>query len=176
MEEERGRRRRALAAIGRSARVARSWGVSVIPLREAREHLAVMFEDPLERANVVAAYDQFEDAIVFNPGHRAWFDMRGFMKDRREKDFYLTAHPQHIVRHELGHAAHYRALSSEGRERIWFAENLTPRELSIARRVSGRAVWNPKELVAEVFAGLWGGVVYDDEVSGLFAHYRGQRP
>ncbi len=127
-----------------------------------------MFEDPREWTDVIAAYDHLEDAIVFNADHPAWSDMRSFMKDRKEKDFYSTAHPQHIVRHELGHAAHYRALSPTERDRIWFAENLEPGEVSIARRVSGRAVWNPKEFVAEVFAGLWGGVDYDEEVIGLF--------
>jgi hypothetical protein len=170
------RRRRALAAIRRSARVARSRGVAVVPLKEAREHLAIMFEDPEERANVVAAYDHVEDAIVFNADYPAWADMRSFMKERKEKDFYSTEHPQHIVRHELGHAAHYRSLSSKGRDRIWYAEGLEPEELSIARRVSGRATWNPKEFVAEVFAALWAGVDYDDEVIGLFVHYGGQRP
>ena len=68
----------------------------------------------MERANVVAAYDHLEDAIVFNADHPAWADMRGFMKSGRTKGFYSTAHPQHIVRHELGHAAHYRALSLAG--------------------------------------------------------------
>jgi hypothetical protein len=80
------------------------------------------------------------------------------------------------VRHELGHAAHYRALSSKERERVWFAEDLQPDELPIARRVSGRAAWSPKEFVAEVFAALWAGIDYDEEVIGLFEHYGRQKP
>ena len=102
--------------------------------------------------------------------------MRGFMKERRKRRLYSTAHPQHIVRHELGHAAHYRALTSRERERIWFAESLRPGEAAITRRVSVRASWNPKEFVAEVFAGLWGGVDYDEEVIALFESYGGPRP
>jgi hypothetical protein len=135
-----------------------------------------MFEDPVETAEVVAAYDHLEHVIISNAEHDAWSDMRGFMKERKDKDFYSTAHPQHIVRHELGHAAHYRSLSPKERDRVWFAEGLRPEELSIARRVSGRAAWNPKEYVAEVFAALWAGVDYDDEVIGLFELYGGQRP
>jgi hypothetical protein len=169
-------RRRALAAIRRSARVARSRGVAVVPLRESREHLVVLFEDPRERAEVIAVYDHLEDAIVFNADHPAWSDMRSFMNECKEKSFYSTAHPHHIVRDELGHAAQYRALSPKERERLWFTENLRPGELSIARRVSDRAAWNPKEFVAEVFAGLWGGIDYDDEVISLFVHYGGQEP
>jgi hypothetical protein len=135
-----------------------------------------MFEDSGEKTEVVAAYDHLEDAIVFNPDHDAWFDIRRFTRDRKKKDLYSTAHPQHIVRHELGHAAYYHALAPEKRASIWLSEALGPGELSIARRVSGRAAWNPKEFVAEVFAGLWGGVDYDDEVIALFEHYGGQRP
>jgi hypothetical protein len=83
----RRQRRRALAAIRRSARVARSRGVAVVSLRESRQHLAVMFEDPRELAWVIAAYDHLEDAIVFNADHPAWSDMRSFMKDRKDKGF-----------------------------------------------------------------------------------------
>jgi hypothetical protein len=169
-------RRRALAAIRRSARVARNRGVDVVPLKAARGHLAILFEDPREIPNVIAAYDHLEDAIVFNPDHLAWFDMRGFMKERREKDFFSTAHPQHIVRHELGHAEHYRVLSTRERQRIWFAADMRPDEVRIARGVSDRAAWNPKEFVAEVFAGLWAGVDYDEQVAGLFEYYGGPKP
>lgn len=176
MEDDQEDRRKALAAIRRSARVARSRGVAVVPLRESREHLTVMFEDPRERADAVAAYDHLEDAIVFNVDSPAWSNMRSFMRDGKERGFYSTAHPHHIVRHELGHAIHYRAMTQRERERIWFAEDLRPGEETIARRVGFRATWSPKEFVAEVFAGLWAGVDYDDEVIALFQGYRGQRP
>jgi hypothetical protein len=175
-DDRRLRHRRALAAIRRSARVARSRGVTVVPSKEAQAHLAILFEDPRERMGVMAAYDHLEDIIVFNADHPAWADMRGWMKEQQGSILYSTAHPQHIVRHELGHAAHYRGLSRLERERIWFAEGLRPGEESIALRVSIRAAWNPKEFVAEVFAGLWGGVDYDAEVIRLFEYYRGQRP
>jgi hypothetical protein len=75
----------------------------VVPLRETREFLTIMFEDPRERTDVVAAYDHLEDAIVFNADHLAWIDMRGWMKLEKKRRAYSTAHPQHIVRHELGH-------------------------------------------------------------------------
>ena len=148
----------------------------MVPLRETREHLAIMFEDPRERVECIAVYDHVEDAIVFNADHYAWSDMGGHMKGQNERGIYSTAHSQHIVRHELGHAAHSRALTPSQRAHIWFAESLRPLEEAIARKVSIRAIWNPKEFVAEVFAGLWGGVDYDDEVIDLFEHYGGRRP
>jgi hypothetical protein len=76
----RDRRRGALAAIRRSARVARSCGVPIVPLKEAQAHLAIMFEEPRKKAVVIAAYDHLEDAIVFSAENPAWGDMRGFMR------------------------------------------------------------------------------------------------
>ncbi len=162
------------ASIRKAARVARSRGVAVVPLREAREHLRVMFNDPYEEARVISIYDHLDDVIAFNPDHPVWADMAGFMQD--QKDFYSTNHHHHIVRHELGHAAHYRSMSVPDRGRIWYAESLQPAQVVIARKVSGRAAWNPKEFVAEVYAGLWGKVHYDEEIIALFEGCRGVRP
>ena len=145
-----------------------------MPIKEARQHLEFLFEDARERAMVIASYDHLDDVIAFNPNHTAWADMPGFM--RGQKDFYATTHPQHIVRHELGHAAHYRLMSLPERGRNWCAESLETDQVLVAKRVSGRATWSPKEFVAEVYAGLWGRVDYDDEVIVLFEHYRGARP
>ena len=157
------KRRRVHAAIRKAARVARSRGVPVVPLKEAREHLQAMFDDPFELADVVLAYDNLEDMIVFL---------------RERQSLPSTQNPQHLIRHELGHAAHYRAISSSpvDRDRIWYAESLEIEQARIAERVSGRAMWNPKEFVAEVYAGLWAKVHYDDEVIALFNSFGGVWP
>jgi hypothetical protein len=168
------KRRWVHAAIRKAARIARSRGVPVLPSKEAREHLQAMFEDDRERARVIATYDHLDDVIVFNANHVAWVDMPGFMQG--QKEFYSTIHPQHIVRHELGHAAHYRAMSPPDRGRIWFTEGLGPTQLLIAQRVSGRAMWNPKEFVAEVYAGAWAKLHYDAEVIALFNEFGGVWP
>ena len=84
------RRRRVLAAIRRSARVARSRGVAVVPPREVREHLAAMFDDPLELDRVIAAYEEIDDVIVFNPDHEAWGDMEPTIAARTLLDTALT--------------------------------------------------------------------------------------
>ena len=177
MEDDRtDLRRKALAAIRRSARVAGSRGIPVVALRESREHLMAMFDDPLERAGVIVAYDHIEDVIVFNNDHEAWGDMVSYLAKRGQ--YFSTQHPQHIVRHEIGHALHHRALAAapEQHHRIWYAENLERDHFRIARVVSGRAMWNPKEFVAEVYAGLWAKVVYADDVIDLFDHFGGVKP
>jgi hypothetical protein len=127
-------------------------------------------------AEVVVAYDHVDDVIVFNPDHDAWSDMVRFLRDRRH--YFSTQHPQHLVRHEIGHAMHYRAISSSpaDRRRVWFMENLGTEQERIANKVSGRAMWNPKEFVAEVYAGLWAEVRYDDDVMSLFEHFKGVEP
>jgi hypothetical protein len=160
----------------RSARVARSRGVPVVPLKETREHLLAVFDDPLERSRVIMVYDHIDDVIVFNPDHEAWDDMASYLQKREQ--FFSTSHPQHLVRHEIGHAVHYRSLSASPaeRDRIWFAENLEPGHLRLGQRVSGRAMWNPKEFVAEVFAGLWATISYDEEVIALFDQFKGVKP
>jgi hypothetical protein len=175
-DDHKGRRRKALAAIQRSARVARSRGVAVVPLRESREHLMAMFDDPWELAAVIAAYDHIDDVIVFNPDHRAWADMVCYLSEKGR--YFSTPHPHHIIRHELGQSAHRRSLAAfpRHRSRIWYTENLGPAHLRIAEGVSGRAMWNPKEFVAEVYAGLWAGVIYDDDVMALFDHFKGIQP
>ncbi len=148
----------------------------MVPLKEARQHLNIMFDDPLELAGVIAAYDHIDDTIVFNPDHGAWSDMVRFLHERQH--YYSTQHPQHIVRHELGHAKHYRAISSSRKDRdaIWYVENLDSEQMRLVQRVSGRAMWNPKEFVAEVYAGLWAKVGYDDDVIALFNDFGGVLP
>jgi hypothetical protein len=131
-----------------------------------------MFDDPLELAEVVAAYDHLSDVIVFNPDNLAWADMSKFL--RKYPGLYGSDHPHHIVRHELGHAAHYRLLDQEGRGTIWDAD-LSTLERQIARRVSVRATWNAKEFVAEVYAGLWARIAYDEDILLLYDQLRGPR-
>ena len=99
-----------------------------------------------------------------------------FLHERQS--YYSTRHPQHFVRHELGHAMHHRAISSseEPRDAIWYVESLDSGQRLLASKVSGRAMWNPKEFVAEVYAGLWARLVYDDDVIALFNDFGGVPP
>jgi hypothetical protein len=170
---DREKRRRIHEAIRRSARIARSRDVPVVPMKEAREHLRAMFDDPLELARVIAAYDELDDVIVFNPDHEAWLDMDSYL--RRHIGFFSTPNKHHLVRHELGHVTHYHTLNTEERSRIWHAD-LNAGQRQLARRVSGLATWNVKEFVAEVHAGLWAKLRYDREIMTLFDQFRGAWP
>ncbi len=166
-------RRKIHRAIRTAIRIAEDRGVQAVPIREARRFLEGMLDDPFERLRVIAAYDHLEDLIVFNPDHVAWADMAEFF--RRRQGLYGTEHIHHIVRHELGHAAHYRLLDAEGRRTLWNAE-LSRSESEIARKVSIQASVNVKEFVAEVYAGLWARIPYDEDILRLQDKFRGPRP
>jgi hypothetical protein len=166
-------RRKVHVAIRAAIKLAADRGVQAIPLREAREFLEGMFDDPFERIGVIAAYDHLSDLIVFNPDHPAWSDTPEFLRNR--PGLYGTTHRHHIVRHELGHAAHYRSLSDQQRRTLWDAE-LTDLERVTARMVSIRATSNVKEFVAEVYAGLWAQIGYAEKVLSLYRLFRGPQP
>jgi hypothetical protein len=166
-------RRKAYAAIRSAIKLAEDRDVQVIPIRESRKFLNAIFDDPFERAEVIAAYDHLADLIVFNPDHPAWLDMPRFLREYR--GFYSTDHLHHIVRHELGHAAHYRSLQEHERRAIWNAD-LSSSEKEIGRMVSYRATWSAKEFVAEVFAGLWARISYGDDILSLHNRFRGPQP
>jgi hypothetical protein len=108
------------SAIRRAIKIAEQRGVTAIPISEAREYLDGIFDDPFERVNVIAAYDHLADVIVFNPDHSAWGDMPRYFRER--PGLYGTRHSNHIARHELGHAAHYRSLVAARRVALWDAD------------------------------------------------------
>jgi hypothetical protein len=166
-------RRKIHAAIRTAIKIAEERGVEAIPIREARGFLEGLFDDPFERLDIIAAYDHLCNLIVFNPDHTAWADMGRFL--RRFPGLYGTDDQLHIVRHELGHAAHYRLLDDAGRRTLWDAD-LSPMERTVAKKVSYRAASNVKEFVAEVYAGLWARIEYDEEILHLHDQFRGPYP
>jgi hypothetical protein len=166
-------RRRVYRAIRAAIKIAEERGVQAIPIPEARGFLDAIFDDPFERAGVIATYDHLSDLIVFNPDHPAWGDMPSFLRDH--PGLYGTTHRHHIVRHELGHAAHYRSLNDRERRTLWDAE-LSGLERETARAVSIRATWNLKEFVAEVYAGLWAKIPYPEAILSLYRRFRGPEP
>jgi hypothetical protein len=159
--------------IGRAAKVAADLGVASVPLGESRAHLEAMCDDPFERMNVIAAYDTDEDLIVFNPDHDAWNDPKAFLA--ANPGFYSTLSRDHLVRHEVGHAKHYRSLGEEQRKTLWLAE-LTSEQQIIATKVSRRAAHSVREFVADVYAGLLEGLEFSSDVMALYASFQGPVP
>ena len=80
--------------------------------------------------------------------------------------------PNHIVRHEIGHAWHYRRLTPAERTEIWY-KGPTAEEKLIASRVSNYARAGRIEFVAEVDAGLWVGRKFGRDVTSLYENLKG---
>jgi hypothetical protein len=103
-----------------------------------------------------AAIGSATNGILVNPRSSFWKDPEASAK--LNQGHLATANPLGTLLHEIGHLEHPDVRSN------WMAE----REKTIAQKVSKYAGTNPKEFVAETFAGLHSGQDYDDEVMGLF--------
>ncbi len=142
-------------ALKRAAEIAARHGVASAPLRESEHLIWQKFDGnvfPIQQT--IAYYDEHDDEIVFNHGHRAWKDMRAFVQSRDRRGVFSTTSADHFIRHEIGHALHYRCMTNAERVEIWYKE-LTAEEEAVAVKVSEYAIAGRAEFVAEVYAGLW---------------------
>ncbi|MGP0068809.1 MAG: hypothetical protein ACLQGP_35070 [Isosphaeraceae bacterium] len=98
--------------------------------------------------------------------------MRTYIRDPERKNVFATRSPDHIIRHEIGHALHYRGLTTAERADIWY-KDLSPEERAIASQVSDYSTVGRIEFVAEVFAGYWGGRRFHPEVLALYEKLKG---
>jgi hypothetical protein len=111
-------------AIERAIRLAVMNGLAVAPREQWDQLLWARFDgDILEISRTIAYYDEDDDELVINPTHLAWTDMRAYVRDPRRRNFFSTRSPDHIIRHEIGHARHYRRLTSAERADIWYKGN-----------------------------------------------------
>ena len=78
--------------------------------------------------------------------------------------------------HELGHWHHLQEHPSDVESmQIWSSLVTKDNEMKIASKVSVHAMTDPtgKEFVAEVFAGLQTGQIYDEEVMNIYTALKG---
>jgi hypothetical protein len=128
--------------------------------------------DVLEIRKVIAYYDEDDDELVLNRAHAAWGDMRAYGQAEERRGHFSTRALDHIVRHEIGHALHYRRMIDAQRAEIWY-KGLTPEEKLIATQVSGYAKAGRIEFVAAVYRGLWGGRKFGRAVTSLYEELKG---
>ena len=110
--------------------------------------------------------------IVINRAHDAWSDTRAYVQDNARKGHFSTRNPDHLIRHEIGHALHYRRLNEAERADIWY-KPMSARDTAIADRVSRYAREGAIEFVAEVYAGMRGGRKFSPEVLRLYRKLKG---
>lgn len=155
-----------------AARAIKAEGVQVVPL--GGDALDTLFGD---KARLIpAAYSSKGKVIYLNERHPYWADPGGVMaRANRKRPWFSTSEPEHIVTHELGHARH-DAASGADYERHRKADWGPGEREAIAGEVSEYGASKPVELVAEVYAGLKAGRVYDEAVMRLYRIYGGPTP
>jgi hypothetical protein len=119
-----------------------------------------------------STYDEHDDEMVLNYSHPAWHNMPTFVRSLAKWNFYSTRSPDHIIRHEVGHALHYRRMTDVDRAEFWYKELGESEEITAAA-VSVYATDRCIEFVAEVFAGIWAGRVYPADVRSLYRALKG---
>jgi hypothetical protein len=157
----------------RATRLAVKNGLAVAPKEDWDHLLWARFDGNIFDINdTIAYYDEDDDELVINRTHLAWTDMRAYIQDPRRKDHFSTRSPDHIIRHEIGHALHYRSLSAAERADIWY-KDLLPEEKVFAAHVSDYSTEGRIEFVAETFAGHWAGRRFRPEVLALYEKLKG---
>jgi hypothetical protein len=118
-------------------------------------------------ANIPAMYLNSTGKIHINEKSDYWKDPAAAAKKQHESGWMSTGHPNHVIHHETGHALQDKAgnLSRMTNEQF----SATHRQ-ALEGKVSRYAMTQPKEFIAEVFAGLAAGKTYDEAV---MRYYRG---
>lgn len=88
-----------------------------------------------------------------------------------------SAHPDHALIHEIGHALHADNVGGEDGIAHYADQQFTePQKALVAKAVSRRASLNKAEFVAEVFAGQVAGKTYSPAVQELYKSAEGPLP
>jgi hypothetical protein len=118
--------------------------------------------------------DSWRDPIIqWNPRFHGWFDPVEMAHVRdRSKGFWATDAPDGTALHELGHAFHHNHMGDELFQ--YLPEEVPTKYMKdIRNNVSEYATTNPKELIAEMFAGMATGHQYDHAMENLYEQFGG---
>ncbi len=148
-------------------------GLAVAPRDQWDQLLWAKFNGNIFEINeTIAYYDEDDDELVINASHFAWTDMLNYISSPERRGHFSTRSVDHIVRHEIGHALHYRGMTEVNHAEIWY-KDLTSDEEVIAKEVSRYATTGRIEFVAEVYAGLWGRRRFRSEIRDLYRDLKG---
>jgi hypothetical protein len=116
----------------------------------------------------IASYQPAERAIRINILDSYWEDRGRRAEVNHRLGFNSTGHPDHILRHEFGHAELHKAVGDARMAAIGKGPLPLPAE-RIRATVSNYATQSPVEFHAEVFAGLKDGKTYPEDVMEAYA-------
>jgi hypothetical protein len=139
-------------------------------------------DDPVEIAYYLPGLGDAPGEIEINSGHFLWDAPEDVMRRARRGHDFSTDDPRHPIAHELGELAMHQSVGGDRfyplDEGYLAAENEFQGERlrHVHQTVSGRAIRNHSEFVAEVFAALLLGrddLQQDGEVMRLYEKYGG---
>jgi hypothetical protein len=158
--------------VQRAVDYARGHGVAVDP---SGNDLIVKAFGPTNAQDIPAVYGSKRKMISLNEKSPLWADPGGTMKRLHGAGWFSTDDPDHIIRHEVGHALHDRADPA-------YYEHLKTRKLTkdqqkrITKHVSAYGATSPLEFVAETYAGLVDGKVYNKRIMDFYLALKGPIP
>lgn len=127
-------------------------------------------------------YDYKDKSITFtgklegemDAAHIAAIDNRDEATENQDDELYLT-NPKRTIIHEFGHYLQHKQTGFTNFEDMPTSENFYQKEVqsSIERSVSSYAASDPKEFVAEVFAGLMLGKTFPEDIMQLYKELQG---
>lgn len=126
--------------------------------------------------DLVCVYFRDLDVIAINERDPYWDDPAASIRAMYEKGYASTDHPDHAIRHEIGHGLNLRGLTDEQADVLVNSRTLRDRARDLGASVSDRARMNAAELIAEVHAGLRDGRSYSEAVRGFYNRWGGRDP
>ena len=142
-------------AITRARRLCAAAGVEVVVVRDLGGIIA-------------AAYDHGRDRILINLGSGHWRNAEARHAHGHAIGLYSSGHPDHVIRHEIGHEKFYRHVGLARAALLRGEAPGLPRG-RIAASVSSLAATDAIEFAAEVYAGIWAGKAYPDDVTSCYS-------
>lgn len=119
--------------------------------------------------SLMAVYDPAYGTVFVNDSPAAWAADLAALADPARPVPFSSRHPDHVIRHEIGHARLHRLLGHAGWVRVYSSPLPLPAS-RIRERVGRYAASGPLEFTAEVYAGVWSGVRYPADV--MLAYHR----
>ncbi len=112
--------------------------------------------------------------LFLNPAYPFWDNLKTDADDQYRKGQWSTADHLHTINHEMGHFLHF--IADPTHYRLLHSARFNSFDAAIAGRVRRYAQDEPIEFVAEVYAALLTGKVFDGEIIRLYQLLKGPMP
>lgn len=144
--------------------------------RAAYDDLAKRYHETDPDRLPLAAITSGSNIYLINQKHPFWSDPDALAKQYHTQGLFSSPSRNHVFNHELGHRLHYLNIGKQEFDSLLSQVWIDAADKLIAARVSAYATVTPQEFVAETFAGLRHGIIYDADVVALYEKLGGVIP